>query len=248
MNHTLIGIGDLLSEGWALFIKDWKKLLEISIRFLIAGLIVLLAAVVGQQASQGVNLFVMSVATVAVFVINLHTSITLTDYILKKVDKSEAEVTVDNARAFQYILPVVWVSLLTGLAVLGGFVLFIFPGIWLSVLFSFTMLVLLDENKRGTQALARSAELVKGRWWKTLWRLLVPAIIVTVMALLILLALSLIMGGIFGFEQIFNVQNSTELTLAEAVQNVLGSVIQIVLIPLSIIYQTKLYLSLKATR
>jgi Membrane domain of glycerophosphoryl diester phosphodiesterase len=60
--------------------------------------------------------------------------------------------------------------LLTVLYVLGvvlGTAFFIAPGIWLYVAWAFAMPVLLVEGLRGRNALRRSFELVKGRWWRT---------------------------------------------------------------------------------
>lgn len=248
MNRSLISINDLLTQGWTMLLKDWKRLLEISIRFLIAQLIIFLAILIDERLAGSAVALVL-VAAVISLAINTHTTITLADFILKRNQAPETEAAIDNQRAFQLFFPLVWVIILTSLAILGGLILFILPGIWLSILLGFAIFVLIDENKRGTQALARSAELVKGRWWGTLARLLVTTVVVTVIALLIILAFSLLLGVFVGFDQVFNFSNQeTELTSASVLQGLLGSLVQTALIPLSFIYQAKLYHSLKATR
>jgi hypothetical protein len=70
------------------------------------------------------------------------------------------------------------VTILAGLATLGGSAILLFPGIWLGVALSFAQLILLESNVRGTQALAQSADLVKGRWWATFVRLAVPGFVI----------------------------------------------------------------------
>lgn len=70
-----------------------------------------------------------------------------------------------------------FVSILVGLATLGGSAVFLFPGIWLGVALSFSPLFVIEDGRRGTQALAASADLVKGRWWATFVRLAVPGFI-----------------------------------------------------------------------
>ena len=62
---------------------------------------------------------------------------------------------------------VLWVSILVGLAVAGGAILLLVGAVWLGVAFALAVPVLLLEGKKGTGALGRSWELVKGRWWRT---------------------------------------------------------------------------------
>jgi hypothetical protein len=67
---------------------------------------------------------------------------------------------------------VLWVSILQFLAVLGGFILLFVGSIWLAIAFSLALPALLLEDKRGTAALGRSYNLIKGRWWRTFGLLL----------------------------------------------------------------------------
>ena len=68
---------------------------------------------------------------------------------------------------------VLWVTLL-GMVVAGfGLLLCVIPGVWLFVAFSVAVPALLVENAKGTRALGRSRELVRGRWWPTFAILLV---------------------------------------------------------------------------
>jgi hypothetical protein len=77
----------------------------------------------------------------------------------------------------QLFLPVCIVSLITALGSFGGLILLILPGIWFSIASSFSVSAYLEEGQTGTNAVGRSLELVKGRWWKTLWRLILPSIV-----------------------------------------------------------------------
>ena len=53
-------------------------------------------------------------------------------------------------------------------------------GIYRAVRWVFLAQVIMIEGKRGEEILARSAELVQGRWWNTLGRLLVVALVVSI--------------------------------------------------------------------
>jgi hypothetical protein len=61
-----------------------------------------------------------------------------------------------------------FVYLLTVLAVWGGFMLFIIPGFFLLISLYFSQYIFVLEGKRGMAALLRSREIVKGRWWTVL--------------------------------------------------------------------------------
>jgi hypothetical protein len=74
------------------------------------------------------------------------------------------EVSVSEAlrRALGLVLPLLWVGLLTGLAVMGGFILCIIPGFFIIFKLWFVNYVVVIENRRGTAALQRSWNLMKG--------------------------------------------------------------------------------------
>jgi hypothetical protein len=65
-----------------------------------------------------------------------------------------------------------WVFILMVLVIMGGFILFIIPGLILSFLVYFAQYAYVKEGQRGMMALLRSHELVRGRWWTLVLRLL----------------------------------------------------------------------------
>lgn len=60
------------------------------------------------------------------------------------------------------------VSILTGLAVLGGFLLLIIPGIIWMIKYSFSSLILIDTNGRPVASMKESGAITKGSKWKLL--------------------------------------------------------------------------------
>jgi len=64
-----------------------------------------------------------------------------------------------------------WILFLVSAIVSGGFLLFILPGIFLSVSLLFAVYFYLDEDLRGMDAVLASHYAVKGRWWNTLGKL-----------------------------------------------------------------------------
>lgn len=79
--------------------------------------------------------------------------------------------------AFRRFGPVLWVTTLSTLAAIVGFIACFFPGVWLWVSFAIAVPALLTEHVRGTRALSRSYNLIKGRWWPALGLLILGYIL-----------------------------------------------------------------------
>ena len=79
---------------------------------------------------------------------------------------------------FKRLGSVILVSVLVGLAVVGGFILLIIPGIIFLVLFSVSIPVLIVENRRGREAMSRSWNLAKGHFWHAFGVIIVAGLIV----------------------------------------------------------------------
>lgn len=82
------------------------------------------------------------------------------------------------SQGWKIIGKILLTGLLASLAVAGGFLLLIIPGIIFSYWFAFTTQIVVFENLSGTAALSRSKQLVKGRFWKTVWYMAFPILIV----------------------------------------------------------------------
>jgi len=247
--EQLISIGEILNRGWKEYVSDWKKLLEIAIRFLFAGLIQLAFALVADRLPEDAGMAVFIIGSIIAYVIILQSIIVLIDYIMQREQGLGPKAAPKWKLGLNLFWSYIWITLLVGLATIGGLLLFVLPGIWLSILFGFSAFVLIDEKKKGAQAMARSAELVKGRWWKTLWRLLVPSIVIvliTIFASVILTSIVSLFSG--GFEDTVNFLASRELSpLGEGINAIIDSIITIVVLPLATLFQVKLYTSLKKT-
>lgn len=73
--------------------------------------------------------------------------------------------------------PLIWLYTVYGVLLFLAFLAFIVPGAYLFVAWAVAVPVLLFENVRGSKALRRSRELLKGRWWATLAVLVLVAIL-----------------------------------------------------------------------
>jgi len=78
---------------------------------------------------------------------------------------------------FKRLGSVILIALLAGLIIFVGFLLLVIPGIIFAVFLSVAIPALVIENRRGTDALSRSWNLVKGSFWHVLGTFIVAAII-----------------------------------------------------------------------
>ena len=78
---------------------------------------------------------------------------------------------------FKRLGSVILVSVLVGLAVIGGLILLVIPGLIFLFFLSVSVPVLIVENRRGTDAMSRSWNLVKGHFWHVVGVLVVAGII-----------------------------------------------------------------------
>ena len=76
----------------------------------------------------------------------------------------------------KFLWPVILASILTGLAIGGGFLLLVVPAIIFSVWLTFTTHAILLDNKKVVESLKYSKSLVDGRWWEVLWLILAPTL------------------------------------------------------------------------
>jgi len=66
--------------------------------------------------------------------------------------------------------------------VLGGITLLVIPGLLICIFFSFTLQVIVLENKKGRAALSRSYQLVKAYFWQFFFRVLAVETIVVLIS------------------------------------------------------------------
>jgi hypothetical protein len=159
----------------------------------------------------------------------------------------------------KFLPPMIITSLLVGFIVFGGTLLFLIPGIIFSVWYAFIINTVLFENKQGMEALDASKTLVIGRWWKILWRLVVPGFLYTLAAFLLITIVLWPFNGSSTFVQSYELTDSSLLlnSLSEPLgrslptvllDNLVFSVIFALIIPLSTLSFIILYQSAKENK
>jgi hypothetical protein len=135
---------------------------------------------------------------------------------------------VDVEASYRYGLKRLWsvilVSILVGLVVAVGFILLVIPGIIFLVFLSVSIPALIVEGRRGTEAMGRSWNLVKGNFWHAFGVIVVAALIVGI--------ISGIIGAIGGHNW--------------AVRWIFTAIAQILTVPFASLVSVLLYLDLRA--
>lgn len=99
----------------------------------------------------------------------------------------------------------IWIAFLAGLITTVGYILLIIPGIIASGFLAFSLFVFFNENKRGTDALKRSYQLVKRRWFKVVLKYVGVLILILITAAAAGIIASIIGGIIGGTESVTNI-------------------------------------------
>lgn len=92
----------------------------------------------------------------------------------------------------------IWLSIVSSVLIGLGFMLFIIPGVILSVWFAFAAMVLVLENRPAVESLKASRNYVKGKWWTVAIRLAIGVLLMILVFVTISLPAALLGGYIAG--------------------------------------------------
>jgi hypothetical protein len=184
-----LGIGEILSTAFQLYRRHWRTLLAIAAVVVVP--LTLLQYLFGdwiRSRGEVTSLQEVSTATWAVGAAGLVAGLAgllmylvLTGAITRAVAAEVAEEDPSLEQSYRFgfhrLGSVLLVSVLVGLATIGGLILFIIPGIYIGVRLAVSVEALVVEGRRGTQAMGRSWELVGGHWWHAFGALVVAGLV-----------------------------------------------------------------------
>ncbi len=245
----LISVKDIISKSIGLYKDNSRLFLQyIFVLFIPVFVSLLIGAFLGTEgqlnAFNTMTGIVLFVTFIVIYIASIWVSL---GFVRTIALRYEGKPGLEVKEALQWAAPLLWpaifASILAGLAILGGFILLIIPGIIFSVWFSFVFYAVALDDKRGKEAIKFSKHLVKGRWWSVLWRLIAPGI---VFGLLFFIA-----DGIFQFLNGILTSNMVTGTLPFIVTSIIislgSSIVGLLLTPLSTAAPTILYAELKKT-
>jgi hypothetical protein len=192
-----MGIGEILGTAFQLYRRHWRTLLAIAavvvvpltlLQYLLGDLV----RTQGETTRNGVvetATWSVGIAGLLAALVGILTYLVLTGAITRAVAAEVAgeDPSVEQSYRFGFhrLGSVLLVSVLVGLATIGGLILFIIPGIYIGVRLAVSVEALVVEGRRGTQAMGRSWELVGGHWWHAFGALVVAGLLTGVVNALI---------------------------------------------------------------
>jgi hypothetical protein len=180
------------------------------------------------------NVLIVIIA-VASAVLGFWSSLALISAVIKYLQTKKTDHFKEHySAAFTLIWPAFYTSLLVALFVLGGTILFIIPGIIVSIWYHFSVYNMFTSGEKGFAALESSKKLVRGRWWSVAWRILVPAVIVGLGVILV----QLVIDGVL---RVLPVSAESYKVLGNIAQALVSSMIA----PLSTLVSLNLFFSLR---
>lgn len=220
MKPVMPSLGKLLSRTWNFFTENAKTLALIGLPVFVASVLSLLPFMANRAVPDllpvvaALNGAVGLVLKLVYVALSLLWPLALVRTIISR--KHAKEVTLESAYEpgwellGQYAIALILTSVVSFLA---SFI-FLIPGIYLQIVFSFVLFVLVAEGKQGARVLTTSWYRVKGYWWPVFGRLLgfgliliaVLGILSAVLAPLVALLFSLLqipanlyhLGNLFG--------------------------------------------------
>jgi hypothetical protein len=254
-----LGIGEILSTAFQLYRRHWRTLLAIAAVVVVPLTLLqyLLAALVRTQAEVTRNGVVVETPTWAVgfygllavlagILMYLVLTGAITRAVAAEVAGEDPSLEQSYRFGFHRLGSVLVVSILVGLATLGGLILllipgiyiggrilelipllYLIPGIYIGVRLAVSIEALVVEDRRGTEAMGRSWGLVGGHWWHAFSALLVAWLLIGVV--------NAVITAPFGATNWF-------------VQGVAAAVATVVTLPYGVLVGVLLYLDLRARK
>jgi hypothetical protein len=234
------GLGEILSEAFRIYRENASKLLLI-VAVVVVPLSLISAVAVRllgepklHRVGERIEYSRSFAVTVVVLIIGAAIGVIIGAILQAAMLRGAAEATigdpVDVEASYRWGLrrfgSVLLLAILVGIVVALGFVLLIIPGIIFLVFLSVSEPALIVENRRGTEAMSRSWNLVRGHFWHALVVILVAAIIT--------LVVSGIIGAIGGSNWF--------------VRWIFTAIAQIITAPFTVLVTVLLYLDLRARK
>lgn len=172
----LTEIGDLFAGAWNIFRQRLGTLIPLSF---ISLLVIVLPMAVFVAGGYFISIFVgyqeaFAIAgTVTGGVVGMVAFVWAMGALTFAAVDESLGIKASMSCAFSRLGAFVWIFLLLPFVILGGYFLFIIPGIIFSVLFVLSQYVLAAEDERGLNAMLKSREYIRGYGWPVFLRLVV---------------------------------------------------------------------------
>lgn len=248
---TLIGPGDIIIGSWANFRKNvrvyvdflaWFVLLAVAHWAMRVGVIALIDDKVLRTATLGI-------LTLPITLVVMALTASLIDATARGLQQKPIDVRESLSTGLHKLIPFIWVSALTTLVVMLGFLALLIPGVIFLIWFRFSQYFTVVDDVRGTAALGASRKLVSGRWFAVFVRLFLPALFYGVAYSFVAGVAFLLAGSVMGDPGLFFGSTAADpdaLSLSQSlVVRVLPQILSGIMLPLYVGADLLLWLDLK---
>ena len=193
-----MGIGEILSTAFQLYQRYWRTLVAIAavvvvpftlLQYLLGHTVRFSGAAIDNGVVVSTPSWRVGVAGLIAALAGVVMYLVLAGAITRAVAAATAGEDPGVEQSYQFGFHRFWsvllVSVLVGLAVVGGLILFIIPGIWIGFRLSVSTQALVVEGRRPTEAMGRSWALVAGHWWHAFGTVVVGGLLTEVVNALI---------------------------------------------------------------
>lgn len=199
----LISISELISQSWHNYLKTWTKFLPLlgilflltTFRYLSGFLSLYIESKTNlSELSVDIVLFLLLIAFFFLWTWASIAIIRLTGQLRNNLPSEDTKSNFSQSK--KYIIPSLLISLLVGLIIGFGTILFLIPGIIFFVWFYFSNYTVVFEDKK-MEAFKTSKDLAVGRWFSMAFRVVLPKILYLFVMLVIIYLITTITNLIF---------------------------------------------------
>lgn len=176
-SSSLPSATEILKQAWAIYKNKFTIFLGVTI------IPVLFFAIFSFLLKQKSSILISLFLILLIFLVQIWWQLAVI-YIIKDPEEKIGIFEVYR-RSWSKLFSYFWVVVLSTFILLGGYFLFIVPGIIFSVWFSFAVFILAQENLKGMDALLKSREYVRNKWGEVLGRLFLVGLLFSVPFLLL---------------------------------------------------------------
>ncbi len=167
----LISLEEIIKKSWATLLHEWRATLKFILPAILAPILGMMPLIFVSERKAYVAPALFFAGAMAI--ISIYFGLAFTKYFVNLVFEKKDTPWL-SAREFVGTLVI---SVIYSLVVVIGLIVFIVPGIWLAMIFAFSVPVFLNEKTSVLGAMKKSKDIVNDRWWAAFVRVLIPNIL-----------------------------------------------------------------------
>jgi hypothetical protein len=187
-----MGIGELVDGAFKLYRRDWLALMGITALLLVPVTFIqawLMQSILITATESFEDFDAMTGQLLVVTLVFAAIQLLLVQpFLIAAITKAAADAylgeRVSIGRTYRFALSrlpaILWITIITTVATLVGFILLIIPGVIAAIRLALAPAILVVEDVRGTSAVGRSWNLTNGHFWRVLGTMFLAGLISTV--------------------------------------------------------------------